>query len=489
VLILYYTRKPSIIQYQITDFIFTPVQKVFKMNEDVEYRKAMKAIHTVPRRKPQKRGRKKDMTKLFYKIDHFIKKGNLTSTSPIYLLRFRKIPVVPLEDIEYEGITSYEKLMLKALPGFTGFFDEVILCNNFTYFDDLQLALEKEGISFRGRSLHDIIIYELARIQIGIDTYTSFANAVRFFQPLFPNGILHDPNYFPDVDLVSHVLRALPLEMLQEYFFMLLDEMYEDKITKNRILIWDGQFVHSNSSDHFNKEKGSYNDPDAGFCRHQNKIYGVGYKVSTIYAYSGDRTIPVYCELFPGNRDEYSVLHDTFDHFFSKGYEMPSVILADAGPYSLENLYYFFDQGIIPLINSKSSIKNHNVMTLNDSYCLNMDFIPEEWTREELISLMNIRTEIERQFSHNIVVYHARRANVRGWEMVSKHRYLILILDLLKILTAYKLGRPDLIGKARIFSMSKGVDFYRFFPHLAKEAGFDIFFPHMQVAPTFFQKG
>ena len=128
------------------------------------------------------------------------------------------------------------------------------------------------------------------------------------------------------------------------------------------------------------------------------------------------------------------------------------------------------------------------MIPLNDSYRLNMDFIPEEWIQEELITFMNIRTENERRFSHNIVVYHARRANVRGWEMVSKHRYLILILDLLKILTAYKLGRPDLIGQARIFSTSKGIDFYRFFPHLAKEAGFEIFFSDLQRSPTLFPR-
>lgn len=487
--VLQYTRKPSATQIQLTDYIFEPERIVFDMSDEKQYRRAMKAIHTVPRKKPRKRGRKRDITKLFYKIDHFIKKGDLTPIKPDYLHRFRSIPILPLSEIEYEGITNYEKLMLKALPGFTGFFDEVVLCNNFTYFDDMQEQLEQSGVSFRNRFLHDVIIYELARIQIGIDNYTAFANAVRYFQPLFPNGILYDPDYFPDVDLVSHVLRALPLEILQEYFFMLLDEMYEYKIAKNRILIWDGQFVHSNSSDHFNEEKGSYNDPDAGFCRHQNKVYGVGYKVSTIYAYCGDRTIPIFCELFAGNTDEYTVFRETFEHFFSLGYEEPLVVLADAGPYSLENLKYLFDKGIVPLINSKKSIKNHNVIKLNDSYYLNMDFIPEEWTREELISLMNIRSEIERQFSHNIVVYHARRANVRGKEMISKHRYLILILDMLKILAAYKLGRPDLIGKTRIFSMSKGISFYRLFPHLAQEAGFQIFFPQESIMPTLFKEG
>ncbi len=280
-------------------------------------------------------------------------------------------------------------------------------------------------------------------------------------------------------------MRSIPLKALRQFFFELLEETYEFKIVKNRILIWDSQFVHSNSSDHFNKEKGSYNDPEAGFCRHQGKIYGVGYKVSTIYAYCRNRSVPIYCELFSGNTDEYTVFKETFKHFFELGFERPLIILADAGPYSVEILEWIFEMGIVPLINSKKSIKNQNVKKLNDNFYVNMDFIPSNWTKEDLILLMNIRSEIERQFSHIIVVYHARRANVRGLEMVSKHRYLILILDLLKINTAYKLGRPDLIGKARTFIMTKGVDFYSVFPEIAKNDGFQILLPDYSQNPTF----
>jgi hypothetical protein len=313
-------------------------------------------------------------------------------------------------------------------------------------------------------------------------------NAIRYFQPLFLKSVLHDPDYFPDVGIVSHALRAIPLEALKQYFFQLLEETYEFRIVKNRILIWDAQFVHSNSSDHFDKEKGSYSDPDAGFCRHQGKVYGVGYKVSTIYAYCGNRSVPLYCELFPGDTDEYAVFKDTFAHFFSLGFEKPLIILADAGPYSIEILQWIFEMEIVPLINSKKFIKTQNVKKLSDHFYVNMDFIPVDWTKEQLILLMNVRSEIERQFSHIIVVYHARRANTRGLEMVSKHRYLILILDLLKINTAYKLGRPDMIGKARIFTTTKGVDYYSIFIPLAKEEGFQTLLPDYHPKPTFFSK-
>jgi hypothetical protein len=114
-------------------------------------------------------GRKKDITKFFYRIDHFIDEGESTSIRPQYLRRFRNIPILPLSEIEFEGFTDYGKKMFKAIPGFTDFFYEVILCNNFSYFDELQGDLELKGVSFRGRFLYVIIIYELARIQIEID--------------------------------------------------------------------------------------------------------------------------------------------------------------------------------------------------------------------------------------------------------------------------------------------------------------------------------
>ena len=171
------------------------------------------------------------------------------------------------------------------------------------------------------------------------------------------------------------------------------------------------------------------------------------------------------------------------------GYEKPVIILADAGPYSIEILQWLFEMGIIPLINSRKSIKNQNIIKLTDFFYVNMDFIPSTWTKEELILMMNIRSEIERQFSHVIVVYHARRANVSGLEMVTKHRYLILILDLLKINTSYKLGRPDMIGKARVFTRTKGVDFYALFPGIAQKEGFQTLLPDYSRFPTLFRMG
>ncbi len=236
-IVLKYKNKPSVIQMQMSDYTLKIRKREFVMSVPKDYRTAMKLLTSVPRTTKKKRGRKKDITKLFYTIDHFVKKGELCAISPKYLRRFRNVAILPESEIIYQGISQVEKLMLKALSGFTGFFEHVIICNNLSFFDDLQENLEAKGISFKNRFLHDIIIFELSRIHIGIDNYTSYMNAIKYFQANYLKTVLHDPNYFPGVSIVSHALRSIPLDALKQFFFELLEETYEFGIIKNRILI------------------------------------------------------------------------------------------------------------------------------------------------------------------------------------------------------------------------------------------------------------
>ena len=78
-IVLKYKNDNSFAQMQITDYIFKIEKQRFVMRIQKDYRTAMKLINSIPRKPKQKRGRKKDITKLFYKIDHFIKKGDLSA--------------------------------------------------------------------------------------------------------------------------------------------------------------------------------------------------------------------------------------------------------------------------------------------------------------------------------------------------------------------------------------------------------------------------
>ncbi|GAI91919.1 unnamed protein product, partial [marine sediment metagenome] len=98
---LKYKRKKSIYQMQITDYIFKPKDLVFIASIPNQRIKGLKLLNSVPRKKKGKRGRKKDILKLFYKIDHFIKMGDLTPLKPSYLRRFRDVSILPENEIVY----------------------------------------------------------------------------------------------------------------------------------------------------------------------------------------------------------------------------------------------------------------------------------------------------------------------------------------------------------------------------------------------------
>ena len=76
-------------------------------------------------------------------------------------------------------------MILKSLQGFTGFFEHVMYCNKFSFFDDLKEELELKRVSFKNRFLHYIILFELSRIHTGIDNYTAYLNAIKNFRTTY----------------------------------------------------------------------------------------------------------------------------------------------------------------------------------------------------------------------------------------------------------------------------------------------------------------
>jgi hypothetical protein len=180
--------------------------------------------------------------------------------------------------------------------------------------------------------------------------------------------------------------------------------------------------------------------------------------VSTLYLYCGNLIVPVYCKLFPANVNDKTIFYETMTQYFQLDHPYPEVVLAESRGYSLKNLKYMAQKGIIPVINSTKNITKQNVVKIKRYIYLNLDFLPKSWTTDDFKKIYAIQTSIERCFPHNIQLHNAQRINTRGIEQATIHRYLILILDLLKILTSYKVGRPDLFQTYTAFSrMKEGV--------------------------------
>ncbi len=121
------------------------------------------------------------------------------------------------------------------------------------------------------------------------------------------------------------------------------------------------------------------------------------------------------------------------------------IIIADSGAYSLKNLEHITYKGMVPVICAKKNIKNQPIKELKEKFYFNTDFIPKEWSIKLFLKIYRFHPMIEQGNSFNNTYYNASWMNTMGLDAAIKLRVTIYIIVLLKALTAYKLGRPDLV--------------------------------------------
>ena len=141
----------------------------------------------------------------------------------------------------------------------------------------------------------------------------------------------------------------------------------------------------------------------------------------------------------------------------------------------LKNMEFIHFKGQVPVIRARKNIKNQPVKELKKGFYFNTAFIPKDWAIELFLKIYSFRPMIEQGNSANNTYYNASRMNTRGIEAAIKQRVTIYILELLKALTAYKVGCPDLMMMPTAFEASKyfGAQFAK--PLLAEKSRFLIF--------------
>lgn len=471
-----YKVKPNIYQTQLSDFLGLKTIEIYKMWEPSVYNTVRKKFSWVPVRRFKKRASNNPLNNLpcgQKRIVDFVKW--VPDLKENYIDRFPKVKIPRYEEFAKGRISKKEWDMHRYLPGFNGFLENLCEFNDISYFDDLQERLEANGVSFKNMFVKDVILYELFRINNGFKNYAALEKMSRFMAipPLF--SVTNNPCFMPTGADVSYAMKRIPAKAIFDYFQVLVRECVDLGIIVTRFLIWDGQFIRSNSNNNKNKKKNAYSDLDAGYSRHNGTKRGVGYDPGILYAYCGDRWLPVYFEMFPGNRSDQEAFKETVNNFLTVFEFEWQMILSDSGPYSFSNMENVRLKGMVPIIRSRKNVKTQPVKELKEGYFFNTEFIPKEWSNDLFLKLYAIRPMIEQGNSFNNTYYNASRMNTRGSEAAIKQRALLYIIILLKALTAYKLGRPDLIMKPSAFEPSKYLNFRLVMPRLAQHGGFQIF--------------
>lgn len=482
-IVIEYKRKPKIVQMELDDYIYSKKIKKYRMWISSDYNKVRKKYDKIVSvRKYTKRllTTKKNSKTRQTKLDDFVTPLNgLKLTKPRYLTRFRAINKTTYDDFAHKKISKLEWDTLQTLPKFFGFFNNISEFNDFSYFDEVQERLEADGISFKDMFIHDVIMFELIRRQIGFRDYTGLEK-IRGFLAINPfESVLTDPDFFPSAADVSYVMTRIPASDLMKFFHDLVEEAIELKIIYPKILLGDGQFFRSNCSNNYKddaaKKAKKYNDPEAGYCRHNGVMKGVGYDPWCFYAFMGfDRILPVHFKMYAGNRNDNPAFRETFNELIQLDLGEWSLVIVDSGAYSKKSLDFCVENETIPLIRARKNLKTHKTRELKKGFWFNTDYFPPGWSDDDILSVYAIRPGVEKALSPNNTHYNASRMNTRGMENAIKHRVLYYILDLLRAITAYKVGRPDLICKSRAFTLTREAVLFGLWPKLARESGYQL---------------
>lgn len=449
-----FKRKKSFSQWEITDFMGKKRHVIFHMDVPAERRDAKRVLNARKQGKGTPPLKAAPVTRPATLWD-FVIPHKVRVPSPRYLLRFPRHVVAPTETGRAK-LSPLECLLYWELPRFEGFFEDLFGPADFAFWDAQEVELGKKGLLRSIPCMRDMFAYECLRIHLGAETYAQFYRILSILGTAAVIPLLASPKLVPTEQDFSDFYHVTPLDAFQEFFWGLVRALHASKAISAKVMIWDCQFLHSNASDYKDELTGTYSDRDAGLGRHANKFLGVGYQVSTLYLYCGQVVVPVFCVLFPANARDPQIFGETLRYYYSHGWPIPLLVLADRGAHSIANERLLAARGTIGMLNVPKTVTKQHVVELDADHRFNRDFVPAAWTDAGIRDLMALRTVIERQFSHNTLVYHARRANVREIAEVAKHRYMVLILDILKTRACLSLGRGDLLGRSTAFSRMRG---------------------------------
>ncbi len=121
---------------------------------------------------------------------------------------------------------------------------------------------------------------------------------------------------------------------------------------------------------------------------------------------------------------------------------------------------------------AKKNLQNQPTRELKEGYWFNTNYIPPGWSDEDFLKVYAWRPPIESGNAEHNAFYCGPRMNTRGADNAIKGRALDYVLDWLKALAAFKLGRPDLTCKWTAFSGAREYHTYLMWAGAARKSGY-----------------
>jgi hypothetical protein len=360
-----------------------------------------------------------------------------------YLPKFRSPEIVQKEcfcnSMNHDSwAITHASLRVKGLVQY------IFYLNSFDCIDDVCYSTDSSH-PFQGKCLpSDIVKMELFRLLSGINGIEDFFRVWEMSPHALSDELAIIMNHsLPTSHRFTSLLKSIGQQPIQTLFNSLVAEARQLKLIKDQIHIWDGQF-HETWLQSMKPRKITLPQFYGGKYNHGGKKVGVGVVESTIMDWNGTCTIPLFTKVFPANLNENTIVQQTVPLYYQGNLHKPKYFLTDKGPSGKETQTIIYDQGIWPIIPVKSNMRSGTIITPTKKHRFFADLLPN--MDPSLFELLyNIRTRIEEHYNLNDTVFHLAQLHLAGEELTNIEIILENCLGVLIPLTAFKIGRPDLM--------------------------------------------
>jgi len=345
-------------------------------------------------------------------------------------------------------------LAFQNLKKFKGYLGNIFALNPSLdiYFKKLQVSLgykpQLEALAF-----NNVLKLEIAKCKLGYSYFESFIRDYNQNQALRNELKINNREKITLSSYRRNLKTIYPY--MDKYAQILIQECRNLNLIGDKVWIWDRRFFECNCSGLKNKETGMLSDPDAGHYVKKTGQYsvlsGTGYTDTCIVdSWWG---LPIYWDAVNASKNDNTIFQDTINHCMKSTTEKPFFVIADAGPDSHLSNETVIDKGIIPIIAARSNSIGNILKTEKGSH-FRAQYIPRIY-HKLLGKLYNLRTTVERKNSNDVVGYNRSKTPTRGSEWAKIYVSISNVAALLTALTAFKVGRHDLIRAPGAFRRLK----------------------------------
>ncbi len=358
--------------------------------------------------------------------------------------------VVEIKDY-MENVFPLNKICaFQYLKKFNGYLGDIFALNHSldTYFNNVQLSIGYTPY-LETSAFNNVFKLEIARCKLGYSNFESFIREYNQNQALRKEIKINSREKITLSSYRRNLKMVYPY--LDKFAEKLIQECRNLKLISDKIWIWDRRFFECNCSGLKKKETDTLSDPEAGnYVKKTGKysvLVGTGYTdtciVDSLFG------LPVYWDAVNASKNDNTIFQDTINQCMKSTAIKPLFLIADAGPDSHPSNKVVIENGIIPIIAARANSVG-NILKTEKGNHFRADYIPRIY-HKLLGKLFNLRTTVERKNSNDVVGYNRSKTPTRGIEWAKIFVSIGNLTALLTALTAFKVGRNDIIRSPGAF--------------------------------------